>query len=276
MLVAFRQRPGGGKWFAFPRFLLYRGIQLDLTPAFQTDYLSWDNVEPATLEVARRPVDNPSLTRQLRNPNQSYDLPITKWRALSRKELAASFGAYTGGDRICLVPRAILSQDIAEIKPGDVLRRTALDDSRWTTLDVQTNKFGQTFRLSMRNLVLAFDLRDKIDIERAHTVYDPAGAAIKQFPTGPGPRGGIMAYQGLAARVQLMTEQIADERGIRGFKGSYMVILEREVVVTNEDRIRLTQDSTDGLPAGTYLEIRDYHQAQTIDNLAVVAAERAV
>jgi hypothetical protein len=228
-----------------------------------------------TLETARRPVDSPALARELRRPGAADIIPVTKWRALTRRELEVSLGAYTSGDRVCLIPKAILLPEV-EIKPGDILTRTARDSSRWTALEVGTNKHEQTYRLTCRNLVLAFDLVDKIDIERAHVVYDDAGAAIKQFPTGDGPRGGSIAYEGLACRVQLATQEISDERGIRGFKGSYAIILSREVVVTNEDRIRLTVASTDGLPAETYLEIRDYHNAQTIDTLPIIAAERVV
>ena len=246
---------------------------MDLTATFATDFLCWDGVEQVMHEVARRPIDSPALARELRNPNQTDIVPVSKWRNFSRKELQASLGAYTGADRVCLVPRAVLAPG-KDFKPGDVLIRS--DESRWTVLEEGFGKGEQTFRLNCRNLVLAFDLRDKIDIERATTVYDTAGAAVKLFPTGPLPHGGQAIYTALPCRVQLATQEIADERGIRGFKGTYAVILSREVVVTNEDRIRLRTGSTDGLPAGTYLEIRDYHQTQTIDNLSVIAAERAV
>jgi len=246
---------------------------MDLTNTFKTDYVSWDNTESVVYESARRPVDSPALARELRNPNVLDVISIAKRRALSSREIQASLGAYTGGDRVWLLPVAVFPTSIVP-KVSDVV--VDADGTRWTALEVQLNKFGQTHRLTCRALSIAFALRDKADIERPYTNYDEAGAAIKHFPTGPGPRGGTVAYQGLVCRVQLMTEQIADERGIRGFKGAYAIIVEREVVVTNEDRIRLTQDSTDGLPAGTYLEVRDYHQAQTIDNLAVIAAEKAV
>lgn len=246
---------------------------MDLTAAFSLDYLSWDGTESVTYESARRPTDSPALSRQLRNPSQADMIPVAKRRALTRRELAASLGSYTAGDRVWLLPAAVLPSWLSP-KPGDVVVDSAA--ARWTALEVQTNKGEQTYRLTCRNLTLVFELRDSIDIERASVIYDGAGAAIKQFPTGPGPRGGQVLYTGLVCRVQLATQQIAEERGIRGFRGTYAIIVEREVTVTNEDRIRLRTASTDGLAAGSYLEIRDYHQAQTIDNLSVIAAERAV
>lgn len=246
---------------------------MDLTTAFSQDFVSWDGTEAVTYESDRRAIDSPRSALALRNPNQADTIPIAKRRALTRRELQASLGAYTSGDLVWLLPAAVLPSWLAP-KPGDAIVDS--DENRWTALEVQANKGRQTFRLTTRNLTLAYDLRDLVDVERAGLVQDPSGATIKQFPTGPGPRGGQVIYQGLPARVQLQTQAIADERGIRGFKGSYAVILSREVVVTNEDRIRLTIASTDGLPAGTYLEIRDYHQAQQIGQLPVIAAEKAV
>jgi hypothetical protein len=43
-------------------------------------------------------------------------------------------------------------------------------------------------------------------------------------------------YANLSARVQLESDEIRDERGIRGFVGKYSVIVEKEIAITNEDR----------------------------------------
>ncbi len=254
---------------------------MDLTPAFSTDFAVWDQVESIAYESARRsyppPDPDPLL---LKGPpvvpfdgaaapagSQSDTIPVAKRRALTRKELAASAGAYTGGDLVWLIPAAVLPSWLTP-KVGDVL--IPAEGDRYTALDVALNKGRQTWRLTTRNLAVAFDLRDLIQIERPQISYDdPSGAIRKLFPSGPGPRGGEVLYANLLSKVHLEDQEISEERGIRGTKRVYSIIVSREVAVTDQDRVLLPW-------SGAYLEIRGYHQAQQIDMLPVIEAEQVV
>lgn len=234
----------------FPHFscvyTLGMAINLDLSRDFE-DVV--DNLEPAWFEVSNRTGDAARVY-----------LPVAKRRALTLKELAASGGVYTGRDKVWLFPQRRIPASLKP-KPADVLIDTA--GERWTVLDVQHGKWGQTWRLTTRNRVIAEDLRDLIQIERAQIEYDEAGVATKYFP--PDTRGQTI-YRDLPCRVQPQQSDIAEERGIRGFRTQYLIYVDREVSITNEDRI---------LWEGQYLEIRGYRSSQLITDLPVISAEAA-
>lgn len=226
----------------------------------EEDYLLWEFTEPILFESSRppTPTDGP------RNPNAVCAIEVAKRRSLKLREMAASGGVYTSQDRVFLVPGALLPSGLRP-KPSDVVQDK--DGDRWTVLEADVNRYGTTWRLTSRNLVLAEDLRDSIWIERASLSIDPAGVKVKAWPTGTGPRGGSTPYSDLPARVQLMTQEVADQRGIRGAKGSLAVIVGRQVVIDQEtDRVRLRD--------GTYLDIVGIHDPQTIDKLPTLDCER--
>lgn len=255
---------------------------MDLTASWATDYLTWDNVEPAgvVIERARLSVPAPVNDQQLRKgqPGAPFDpaaapsanaedfASVAKRRNLTRKEQAASFGTYTAKDRVWLVPAAVMGPGF-EIKPGDVIvgKRplNEFDTDRWTVLEADLGKYGQTWRLTTRNLSLAYELQELINIERPAVSYDAAMAPVKAWPTGPQPLGGIVLYGNLPARPQLLTKEIKDERGIRGLERRYDVIVGRQVAVTNEDRIAWR---------GEYLDIIGYRNAERIDELPIIEA----
>lgn len=248
-----------------------------MTPSsWADDYLSWDMTEAARLEVARRVAVPPDLDPLLAtgpharpvppSKNRIVPLPVAKRRLLTKRELAASGGAYTGLDRAWLVPAAVLPQSFV-IKPADVV--VDVTGARWTALEADLGKGGQTWKLVCRNLTLAYDLSETITVERAQVVYDAAGVAVKLFPSGPPPTGGEVLYAGLLARVQLENQPEVDERGYRGSERRYDVIVAQELDVIREDRILLSDKVT-------YLDILDYHQAQRIDQLPVIEARRKV
>jgi hypothetical protein len=161
-------------------------------------------------------------------------------------------------------------------KPGDVV--VALDDpplaksgNRWTVIDAAWNRLKQTWRLTTRNLALVVGMSDEIQIERATLSTDAAGAPVKTFPVPVPPAaaglpytftGGIILYR-LIARVQPQRTQVDEERGIRGPKTLYDVIVPQQVLISTEDRIRW---------GGQYLEIVGYRQAERIDELPIVEA----
>lgn len=246
-------------------------IRIDMSD----DYRIWDNPESIRLESARRnPL--PNVSRDLlkrdgfvadpyRAPdaNEAGIIKVAKRRALTRRELAASLGAYTGRDMVWLIPAKELIPN-HEIKVGDVVE--SLSDvfetagERWTALEVSHNKWRQTWRLTCRNLVLAFDLRDLVDLQRAKVGFDEAGAAVKTFP----PHGGGTTYKNVPARVQPRQTDVVDERGIRYSQTVYDVIVGRAVDVnTVEDRI---------LWGNLTLDIISVRDAETITDLMTLEA----
>lgn len=234
---------------------------MDLTPVFATDYLTWDNTEPVQYERARHGDSFPPADRT--KPSQAdilAPISVAKRRAVNRKELAASAGVYTPKDLVWLIPQAVLTTGLVP-KPGDAV----LDNNgdRWTVLELALNKFKQTWRLTCRNFVLSEALYDKIDILRANLDIDAAGAYVKNFDDALGIQNNGMRYlyRQLPCRVQLITNEIVDERGIRGFQATTQIILSKQIDVTFEDRV---------IFGDKIFDITGYHNPERIDELPVL------
>lgn len=216
-------------------------------------FLVWDNTIGIVLQ-SRRGAAGPE-TR----------IPVVKRRGILGKELAASGGVYTGNDVVFLVPQVLMPWPA---KPADVV--TDDTGTRYTVLGADLLKNLWTWKLTTRDLILAFDLRDSINIERASISYDAAGAAVKSFPTQTdnGTTGGSYLAQNMPARVQLLTDAIRDERGIRGFVGTHAIIIADQVNVIAEDRVAWTVNEVT-----TYFDIVGYHNPERIDELPVLDVE---
>ena len=206
---------------------------------FDNDYLVWDN----TCTVSYVSVN--------KTGDQNFCPSGCHRHAISRKELAASDGVYTPDDVVLRIPRPMLA-----VKPKPRDRWTDEEGEVFTVLEVGRIVGVQRYRLVCRNLIIAHELNDLIDIQRATITYDSAGVKIKTPWT--------VVYPQLAARVQPITSETVDERGVRGFKTTHTIILSQEVVVTNEDRVSF---------AGRFYEIRGYHNPERIDELPVIDAE---
>lgn len=251
---------------------------------FSADYLCWDNTSAVIVEVARAvppivdvpPVYNGQAAAPVPQPsrNKRIGIPVAKRRNLTMRELAASGGVYTSDDQVYLLPDALFPPGSEPTKSGDVIIETqdlsaeARPGTRWTVLEVGWGKNRQTRRLTCRNLVLAYDLRDTIIIERPAVSYDKAGVPVKSFPSDASAPAGVTLYASLPARVQLVTKDIAEQRGIRDLEGKYRVIVGQEVDVTQQDRVLLS--------SGMYLDIVSYENAQRIDELPAIVCERRV
>lgn len=235
-----------------------------LTVSLSRNYLTWTNTEPGGVlyEVAHRPVAGTDKLPQP-NPNPSYPISVAKRRAITNKDIMAGVAAYGAQDTIWLIPAAVFPATVTP-KRSDVITDSRGD--RWTALDVQLQAVLSTWRFSARNLVLAEDLRDTVTIERADITFDSAGARIKTWPTGPLPQGGKILYS-LAAKVQDMTIEVADQRGIRGAVGKVAVVVSRQITIDPErDRVRLS--------SGSYLDILGYHDTDRDDILPSLDCER--
>lgn len=226
---------------------------MDLSSSFSTDYLVWDGVQVVTHTAGR-----------LGGGGTETAVSLAKRRALTYKELAASGGAYTGLDRVWLIPAAVLSAGFT-IRPGDAI--TDASSVAWTVLEATLGKFGQTWKLTCRDLVLVNALTYLIDIERAQLLQDAAGGTVRRWPG----QGGTVAYSQLRASVQPVEAAPADERGVRAGLAKYEVTVERQVALAfDRDRVKWTD--TTGQPH--YLDITGLRNPNRIDELPVLTCEK--
>lgn len=212
------------------------------------DHTAWDNTEAVTLEQSTR------------GGGRSAPVAWAKRRAVRVREQSPSGGTYQGHEVRWHVPTCLLPPGFL-LSPGDAV----LDGqgTRWTVLTRELNRLGETLALGCVDLVLALDLRDLITIERAEISYDSAGAPVKEFR---------QVLYTLPAKVQLVTEEIADQRGMRASLRRYEVTLGAQVPLldVSEDRMVWTD------PAGerAVLDMLELRQPERIDELPVVVAER--
>lgn len=221
-----------------------------MSRAFANDHLAWDFVEAVTLEGATRA--GPRLCSVAR----------AKRRNVRGSQKSPSGGVYVGYEMRWHVPAPLLPEGWVP-KPRDAV----LDGGgrRWTVLTVEHNNHGLTWMLGCVDLVLALDLRDEVVVERAALSQDDSGVTVKAFPPG----GGRDLYT-VAARVQEITRDIADERGVRYAKGRFEVTVDRQMpdVEPGEDRVRWADRGT-----VRYLDILAYRQPDRIDELPVLECE---
>lgn len=215
-------------------------------------WLVWDGLEPVHLELVHGAgVETRSA--------EVVPIEYAKRRSISVRERTASGGAYTGNDVNWWVPCDLLPTDI-RIKPGDAV--VDGDGVRWTALEVQWGARLNRWKLTCRDLVLHWRLRDTISVERAEVGYDNSGAAVKRWPTGSNTSGGLVVYADLPARVQPINAYDSEGRGVLGTERRFDVIVGRQLAVTREDRVRLA--------SGEYLDIVGYRQAERIDELPIL------
>lgn len=226
----------------------------DLHPNTSLDYLSLDWVESITHQQGRLGQTGPQTV-----------IRVAKRRAMTKAEVMASGGAYTREDVNWHLPVLECPQGFAPM-PGDTI--TDSEEVHWTVLERAWNKVRQTWRLTTRNLALAYRLSEKIDIERADIRQDAAGGTIRLWP----PHGGKVAYEQILARVQPQTTQRVEERGIRDVETIYQVILDRQVVLTGQDRIKWV----DAVGDVHYLDITALRNPERLDELPVLDARKAL
>lgn len=177
--------------------------------------------------------ENVTLIAEKNSGDMSYALSATggaaKRRALTFKELAASGGVYTAQDMVWLVPSANLPAGVVP-KMADRVRDSGAND--WTVLEVALNKLRCTYRLVTRNLVIALDLRDRVDIWAPTNTQDDPGNRVPDYGQAP-------LYSQVPARVQPVGEEVVEAFGKRGLAKHYKCYLGRAVTVTAEYQVRL-------------------------------------
>lgn len=228
---------------------------MTLTLDYSDDYLVFDCLEPVVLERSRR-----------RDHRQGDDSPMVTWqkvpvekalrKELSEQDIIASGGALSSQDLVWLIPKNLL-----EVQPnkGDVVVDEA-ESRRWTVLTFSFSQLNEIWELSCRDLGITYDLSDLCDIERASSFRDDSGTPVKRFP----PEGGEVLHSRLPCRLQPLQSEIAEEKGVRGFRTTYDLILDREIDITNEDRVKL---------GDRVFEVRSYRQSEAVGLPPVVGLE---
>ena len=235
-----------------------------LTLDLSQDYLVWDNLEAITYLVAWASANGAEEARAVTQAMR---------RAPTWKELAAANGAYTGQDLVWEIPAALLNLPQTPQnkrpgpKPGDQVKDANGDT--WTVLEAALEAVGSVWRLITRNMVIAWQLRDVVDIEQSAITYDQDGAAVRIWP----PTGGSILFQNLAARVQPIEAVIAEARGMRGQEANYQIFVSQQLTGLDVRECRLKWVSG----AQThYLDLVRYHEAERIDQLPVLDAVKRV
>jgi hypothetical protein len=209
------------------------------------DWACWDGLEPVTYRSVARTGDvDAEVASALR-------------KKLGYKELAFSGGVYTSQDRKWLVPQSLLSAALdTPPKPADLV--IDQDAVPWTVLEVDRDELQKVWELTTRNIVLAFDLRDTVSIERPTFAQDAAaGRTFTTYTT---------AYAGVAARVQEQTADSAEERGKRVKVRQFAVYVGRRLYLQEGDRLK---DASNNV-----YEVKGWQDADRIDQLMQVNCER--
>jgi hypothetical protein len=226
------------------------------------NYLVWDACEPIIFGSANKSMGNQQAKHVI--SNQEITVGLAKRRAPTTKELSTSNGAYTGADLVWIIPRLEYQTGFPPPKPGDYVLDN--DGVQWTILPagVSFNALKSDWKCFTRNLVLAYQLYDLIDIQRPAISYDAAGAIVRSWPDDAIPQGATIAYQ-LPAKVQLLTQQSSLALGVSGMRGDYAVIINKDLELVKSDRVAWYT------PKGTvYLDILAQHNPQRIDELPVL------
>ena len=226
-----------------------------LADAVVHDWTVMDDLEQVTLTSTRRP----GSRRDARL--------VAMRRQLTLSEKQASSGAYEAGELAWIVPNEQLKW---RLKPGDTI--TDQSGDVYTLLTVKPDLMGALWACTSVNLVIAHDLQDVVDVERAEIQTDASGATIKRFP-GEGDGLGSVAYPGLACRVQPVDQAHAEERGLRGQTTRYQVFVGQQLTLTTEDRLKVTWRNGAKLATPLYLEIRRYADAERLGDLPAIEAE---
>lgn len=222
----------------------------------EMDWWVWDGQEAIIFNSVRTGANGTVVAQQ-------FPVATAVRHFLTKRELAASGGVYTGHDRHWFLPQALLPTSIRP-KPADFI--TDSQGENWTILDDSHQDRGGTWKLTCRNLILAWQLNDTINIERAAISFDLAGAQVQAYPTGPAPNGGTVPYPNLRCRVQPEEEEIIEQLEVRGAGTHYRVIVAQQLIVdVQNDRINWQ---------GTYLQLEKYINARRIDELPQLLASQ--
>lgn len=212
---------------------------MTVTFAFEDDYLTWDATETVS-HVSER--DSGDLTQ---NNVTALRLPVTS------REAAQSEGRYTTRDLVWLVPGQLLTRT-----PKESDRIVDDDSVPWVVIDYSHSPLDNTYRLTCKNLRIAADLNDLVDLYRPAFTADAAGSLVPSY---------AVVTSDLVCRIQELTGQVVEERGKFTTERRYVIYFEDRITVQAEDQIR------DG---STIYQVVDYADPDSINGLMGVNAIR--
>lgn len=220
------------------------------------DWVWWPAREPVTYRTQTAPGVYADTAPALTHPvTGSPTADVAKRLKLTFKELAASGGAYVSQDRTWLIPTAALTAVGVTPKVGDQVEDAG--GTRWTVLTVDSRKFGLTTALTTRDLVLVYALRDTLTQGRSAAGPDAAGGRTPRYAT---------VAADVPAKVQEVAAAAGDRLGQRQAPRVYEITVGQRLALRALDRL------TD--QAGTVYQVTGWRQADRIDVLMVVDAER--
>jgi hypothetical protein len=217
-----------------------------MTLDFTEDDEIWDNTEAVVLTTVRA-----------NGLNDNLPIATAVRRELTRKEILASNGVYTGQD----VAFEFKARHIGSVKPKPRDRITGADGINYTVGQASYEVLDATWVLVTRNLALAADLRDLVTIQVPTISQDERAGKVKTWSA---------SQTNIAARVQPVQADVIEERGTRGLRVTHVIVLDStataaDLTNTNGDLGRISF-------GGRYYEITGYRHAEEIWELLKVDA----
>lgn len=203
------------------------------------DYKLWPGTAPASFR---------SVTAG------GYDVTAVshgKRRAIGFKELAPSGGAYVASDVVFLLPAVLLGT--TKPKPGDQVQDA---EATWTVLEAGVGKFGNTFRLICRNLILAAALSRTCSQLRPSQTQDAAGFRTATLST---------VASGVACRLQEENLTSGFDQAAAETRREYTLYVGSRLFLRAQDVIRIDSVDYDPVSAGSW---------DRLDQLGVVKLRR--
>jgi len=223
------------------------------TMDFSNDFLLWDFAEAVIL------ADRPTVA----NPAQQVQIATALRSQVTDREKSPSNGAYAGFETNWFLPANLMGGLVAS--PGMTV--TDGKGTRFTILTADYDEADKVYQCGTVDLVLANQLRDQIDIQRATVTYDSATSALRTWPADY--TSSLNVYSQLPAKVQLLNQETQEVFGVLGFHGKYAVTVIRDVSILKHDRIRWYQ--RDG--TSVFLDVLGQTNPQRIDELPVLDCE---
>ena len=207
---------------------------------FSQDYLIWDTYEAGTL-TSRDNAGNTDLSIARAHRN-----------ALTRREIEASQGAYRGDDIAFHLPTALLGSTTP--KSGDYW--TDADSVRYNVLIAIRSTHKATWRIICRNPIIAYGLRQRVNIYQATFAQDAGKARTPTF---------TLKYPAVAARIQPQDGSQEDTRGKRLDRRRYTIWVAEDLDVSADDQVRFDD---------AIYTINSWRGMETLDNLMALDCTR--
>lgn len=200
-------------------------------PNLMHDWKVWNNRETVVVR-SRRTVDGVT--------DWAVHSVSAKRRALQFRDLAASGGVYTPQDLKWCVPAELIAP-LGDLKPGDIIEPA--DGAQWVMMPdgVSLNTWKSWWGCVCRNLVVAHDLRELIDVWAPTNAQDAQGNRAPTFTA---------LHSKIPGRIQPIDGTVEESLGKRAITKRYTAYLATQLTVaqnlaiTNEMQLRINGTTT--------------------------------